>query len=152
MWASDHRPIIVSFAMEKEDSRKGRFFFDKRMLSREGFVDRVRSSWEGRSGDRSCTMKLIGRCRRRIMSWKKNTDLNSRNKIVRLKAALEAGVSKTTPSYDNMKKIKQELAEALREEELFWNRNVENSGFEREIETLSIFTTVLKEKECRTEY
>lgn len=122
MWASDHRPIIVSFALEKEVSKKGRFFFDKRMLSREGFEDLVRSSWEGRSGERSCTMERIGRCRRRIMGWKKNNDLNSRNKIVRLKAALEAEVSKMNPSYDNMKKIKQELAEALREEELFWRQ------------------------------
>ncbi|KAG2332083.1 hypothetical protein Bca52824_003263 [Brassica carinata] len=95
MWASDHRPIRVSFALEKEDSRKGRFFFDKRMLSREGFEDLVRSSWEGRPEDRSCTMERIGRCRRRIMSWKKNADMNSRNKIIRLKAALEAEVSKS---------------------------------------------------------
>ncbi|KAG2310142.1 hypothetical protein Bca52824_021699 [Brassica carinata] len=120
-WFSLFPKSNMDFALEKEDS-KGRFFFDKRMLSREGFEDLVRSSWEGRPEDRSCTMERIGRCRRRIMSWKKNADMNSRNKIIRLKAALEAEVSKASPSYNNMKKIKQELAEALREEELFWRQ------------------------------
>ncbi|KAH0883486.1 hypothetical protein HID58_059582 [Brassica napus] len=56
---------------------------------RDGFEDMVRRSWEGKSGDRSSTMDRIGWCRRRIMNWKRNADLNSRNKIVRLKAALE---------------------------------------------------------------
>ncbi|KAL0711802.1 hypothetical protein Bca4012_018780 [Brassica carinata] len=121
LWASDHRPIRINFALEKEDSRKGRFFFDKRMLSREGFEDMVRLSWAGKTGDRSL-MERIGRCRRRIMNWKKHSDLNSRDKIVRLKGMLETEVSKISPSYEKMKKIKQELAEALREEELFWRQ------------------------------
>ncbi|KAG2331652.1 hypothetical protein Bca52824_002832 [Brassica carinata] len=94
LWASDHRPIRINFALEKEDSRKGRFFFDKRMLSREGFEDMVRLSWAGKTGDRSNTMERIGRCRRRIMNWKKHSDLNSRDKIVRLKGMLETEVSK----------------------------------------------------------
>ncbi|KAF3588406.1 hypothetical protein F2Q69_00029622 [Brassica cretica] len=68
LWASDHRPIRICFALEKVDSRKRRFFFDKRMLCREGFEDLVRSSWEGKSGDRSSTMERIGRCHRRIMN------------------------------------------------------------------------------------
>ena len=68
MWASDHRPIRISFALENDTSRKGRFFFDKRMLSRDGFEDIVRRSWEGKSDDRSSTMERIGRCRRKIMS------------------------------------------------------------------------------------
>ena len=70
LWASDHRPIFIGFALEKEDVRKGRFFFDKRMLSREVFEDLVRKSWEGKAGDRSCTTDRIRRCRRKIMNWK----------------------------------------------------------------------------------
>lgn len=68
LWVSDHRPIRICFSLEKVDSRKRRFFFDKRLLCREGFEDLVRSSWEGKSGDRSSTMERIGRCHRRIMN------------------------------------------------------------------------------------
>lgn len=46
LWASDHRPIRVCFSLERDNPMKGRFFFDKRMLSREGFEDIVRLSWE----------------------------------------------------------------------------------------------------------
>lgn len=35
---------------------------------------------------------------------------------------METEVSKVSPSYERMKEIKQELAEALREEELFWRQ------------------------------
>lgn len=56
------------------------------------------------------------------MRWKKTADLNSRDKITRLKVALEVEVAEHQPSFDTMKKLKQELAEALREEELFWRQ------------------------------
>lgn len=56
------------------------------------------------------------------MSWKKSSGLNSRDKITRLQEALETEISKTNPSFDLMKKLKFDLAEALREEELFWRQ------------------------------
>lgn len=59
LWASDHRPIRICFALENNNHSKRRFFFDKRMLSREGFEDLVRSSWEGNAGDGNCTMDRI---------------------------------------------------------------------------------------------
>lgn len=99
---------------------KGKFIFDKRMLSREGYEDLVRLSWEGGPGDHSCTMEKIQRCRRKIMTWKRNSDMNSKDKITRLRAALEMEVAKLNPSSDLMKQLKMELAGALREEELFW--------------------------------
>lgn len=82
----------------------------------------MRQSWEGRSGERNKTVDRIKRCRQRIMNWKKHSDLNSRERITRLKAALEVEVSKRSPSFTVMNSLKQELAEALREEELFWTQ------------------------------
>lgn len=38
MWASDHRPLRISFSLEISEHNKGRFYFDKRMLQREGFI------------------------------------------------------------------------------------------------------------------
>lgn len=92
------------------------------MISREGFEDLVRQSWEGKKGDHNRTVDRIRRCRQKIMDWKKNSDLNSREKITRLRAKLEAEVSKRSPSFTVMNALKHELAEALREEELFWRQ------------------------------
>lgn len=61
LWASDHRAIVISFAAENEATNKRRFLFDKRMISREGFEDLVRDSWEARSGTQNKTMTgLVG--------------------------------------------------------------------------------------------
>lgn len=42
MWASDHQPIIMRFALEFEDPGQGHFYFDKRMLNREGIEEIVK--------------------------------------------------------------------------------------------------------------
>ena len=119
LWASNHHPIRICFALERDDPTRSRFFFDKRLLSRKGFEDLVRRSWEGDSETHSCTMDRIVRCRRKIMELKKRANLNSRHKIVRLRTLLEQEVAKISPAYRLMQKLKQELAAALREEELF---------------------------------
>ena len=59
LWASDHRPIRVCFALERDSPTKSRFQFDKRMLSREGFEDLVRLSLEGKYGESVKTMDHI---------------------------------------------------------------------------------------------
>lgn len=64
-------------------------------------------------------MERINRCRSTMMNWKKSADMNARDKITRLRAALKVEVAKLSPFYDRMK---QELSEALREEELFWRQ------------------------------
>ncbi|KAH0928925.1 hypothetical protein HID58_014652 [Brassica napus] len=48
--------------------------------------------WDGDANDHCSTMDRIKRCRRKIMEWKKRANLNSRDKIVRLRAALEKEV------------------------------------------------------------
>ncbi|KAF2548280.1 hypothetical protein F2Q70_00022416 [Brassica cretica] len=53
------------------------------------FEDLVRLRWEGKARERNRTMDLIGRCRMKIMNWRKHSDLNSRDKITRLKSSLE---------------------------------------------------------------
>ncbi|KAL0866109.1 hypothetical protein Bca101_045227 [Brassica carinata] len=130
---------------KKEDSRKGRFFFDKRMLSREGFEDLVRSSWEGRPEDRSCTMERIGRCRRRIMSWKKNADMNSRNKIIRLKAALEAELWKARNAfcYESVSPDPSLILRRAMEDAAVW-LNLHNQLPKAEFDSLSLGPAIEK--------
>ncbi|KAH0873667.1 LOW QUALITY PROTEIN: hypothetical protein HID58_071029 [Brassica napus] len=67
LWASDHRPIRVCFALERDSPTKSRFQFDKRMLSREGFEDLVRLSWEGKYGESVKKMDHIRRCHRNVL-------------------------------------------------------------------------------------
>lgn len=42
LWAFDHRPIRTSFALESDGTINGRFYFDKRMVKKEGFEEVVR--------------------------------------------------------------------------------------------------------------
>lgn len=100
---------------------KGVSSFDKRMISRKGFQDFVRQNWKGKRGEQCRTMDRIRRCRG-IMNWKNYSDLNSRDKFTRLKATLQVEVSKRYPSNELMSRLKQELAEALREEDSFWRQ------------------------------
>lgn len=67
-------------------------------------------------------MDRINRCRRGILRWKKQADLNSRDKISRFRTALERELTKRNPSFHLMSKLKQELAAAYKEEELFWRQ------------------------------
>lgn len=122
MYASDHRPIRICFTHERTGAHNKRFFFDKRMTTREGFEEVVKQSWGGVNGDKSTIMERIIRCKQRITRWKKRTDMNSRDKITRLKALLEKEVSKTCPSNRVMQRLKHELAFAYREEETYWRQ------------------------------
>lgn len=67
-------------------------------------------------------MGRINRCRRGILRWRKKADLNSRDKIIRLKFSLEHELAKVYPSFPLMSKLKNDLAVAYKEEELFWRQ------------------------------
>ena len=40
-WSSDHRPLKICFSLETENVRRGRFFFDRRMLGKDGIEEAV---------------------------------------------------------------------------------------------------------------
>lgn len=113
LWASDQFPIRICFAMERDDPKRNRFFFDKRYLNKNGIEELIKESWGTKEFDQSNTMELIGRCRKKIMKWKRYS---------RLKDDLEKEVAKVYPSYNRMKKLKLDLAEALKEEETYWRQ------------------------------
>lgn len=119
MWASDHRPIRICFALERDDPKRNRFFFDKRYLNKAGIEELIKESCGTEGFDQSNTMERIGRCRKKIMKWKRYSDANSRNRISWLRDDLEKEVAKVYPSYSRMKKLKLDLAAALLEEELY---------------------------------
>lgn len=122
LWASDHGPIKTCFALEGEAQGRGRFYFDKRMVKKEGFEEVVHRGWCMSSESELSVMDRIFNCRREISKWKKVSDLNSKDKIVRLQALLEKEVAKIAPDYCTMQSLKRELSEAYREEEVFWRQ------------------------------
>ncbi|WZZ27085.1 hypothetical protein YC2023_010486 [Brassica napus] len=91
MCASDHIPIRICFALERADPTRGRFFIDKRI----GLEEVIKDYWRSRYELQKNIMDMINRCRRWVLRWKKHADLNSRNKITRLKTALEQRVTHT---------------------------------------------------------
>lgn len=106
MWASDHKPIRTCFALEGEEPGKGRFYFDKRMTKKEDFEEVVCRGWCGSNSEVVRVMNRIINCHRAIARWKKSSDINSRDKIVRLQAALEKEIAKAFPDYRQMQRLK----------------------------------------------
>ena len=90
------------------------------MMKRKGFEAILKQSWGINTEDTSNTMARIIRCKLGIKRWKRQADLNSRKRINRLKVLLEREVSKTYPCNQVMKRLKQDLASANREEEIYW--------------------------------
>ncbi|KAF3600112.1 hypothetical protein F2Q69_00037295 [Brassica cretica] len=73
MWASDHRPLLISFSLENDDSSRGRFYFDKRMVGKAGFEEAVRRGWQG--SDSSADIGILERiasCTKEMAKWKKS--------------------------------------------------------------------------------
>ncbi|KAF3553723.1 hypothetical protein F2Q69_00011738 [Brassica cretica] len=71
MLSSDHRPIKVCFSYEPENVRRGRFYFDRRMLGKDGIEEAVRRGWAGGGSDVGVDlMERISNCR--TGRWKVN--------------------------------------------------------------------------------
>ncbi|CAD5330779.1 unnamed protein product [Arabidopsis thaliana] len=105
MWASDHRPILITFASEQSVNAKGRFCFDKRWLSKPGIVDVVKRGWCGGQQDIEISLaERIGRCRSELSRWKRSSNTNSEIRMVKLKETLEKEVSKMHPDPNLLKK------------------------------------------------
>lgn len=120
MLASDHRPILIKFALKERDMEYGRFIFDKRLANQKG-CGRDSQTWLGADSLQSDTqlLKRINICRRELFKWKMITTISARIRIKRIKEALEKEISKLTPNWQRMKILKRDLSHAYRDEESF---------------------------------
>ena len=148
MWGSDHRHILIGFVLEQRELKRGRFYLDNRLLHRQGFEEVVAQGW-GNSGDPVCIMDRISKVRRGISRWKKSSDLNSHERILRLKAALEKEVSKLYPIRAVLKRIKKQLAEAYMEEERFWRQKCREEWLREGDRNSKYFHNVVKGKKVK---
>lgn len=74
------------------------------------------------SGGVTSLLERIHNCRRELARWKRSLHMNSKNLIERLTMQLEAEIAKLHPNFRTMARLKGELAEAHRQEELFWRQ------------------------------
>ena len=78
MRASDHRPILISFVREERVTGRGRFVFDKRMLSQAGVADIVKFGWgEDQSEVTTPLVERIRRCRLELSKWNRIMKMGS---------------------------------------------------------------------------
>ena len=121
MYHSDHMPIITCFSFEESQTNKGRFYFDKRMLEKEGVEDTIMQGWL-QGGENASLLDHISTCRKYLARWKRTSDLKSKSKMERLHSEFEHEICQASPNFQTMKHLKLELAEVYQSEERFWRK------------------------------
>ncbi|CAA7016072.1 unnamed protein product [Microthlaspi erraticum] len=88
----------------------------------------VVAAWNKRSGmvEFSVSERLRA-CRKSLSRWKKENDLNSRDKISQIEVALEKEQSVHYPNGYVVMGLKRDLVKAYREEEVFWRQKSRES-------------------------
>lgn len=150
MDGSDHRPFRIGFALESDEACKGRFFFDNRLVGKEGVEDAVRTGWcRDMSGRQVSILERIASCRKELSKWKKRNTSNARVNIQRLQVELDKEVGKTFPNMDLMRKIKIELGNAYREEERFWRQKCREHWLREGDKNTSYFHNCVKGRKAK---
>lgn len=76
---SDHRSVLVNL-MSSQDTYRGQFRFDKRILHKPLVKETILAAWNGYS--KSATVAdMIRSYRRALSKWKKTNNMNSQDKI-----------------------------------------------------------------------
>ncbi|KAL0815981.1 hypothetical protein Bca101_072425 [Brassica carinata] len=119
---SDHRPVLINF-IEAQESYRGSFKFDRRLLEIEGIKDNVINAWDfgGNNGVATVSSRLRA-CRKVLSGLKKQVNMNSRDRIQQAEVALEREQSSNQPSVEHINVLKRELVRAYRDEEIYWRQ------------------------------
>ncbi|KAL1192903.1 hypothetical protein V5N11_007112 [Cardamine amara subsp. amara] len=117
---SDYRPLFLRFTNENM-SHQGRFMFDKRWAAKPETLEIIKKGWniEDRDGSTSI-LDRIANCLRGLSRWKRTNVSNSKTKIKIFREQLEKEGTKQFPNLSQPKMWRWELADAYREEELYW--------------------------------
>ena len=117
---SDHRPVLIKL-IEPQESYRGCFRFDRRLLDLDGIKDSVTNAWHVADGSRMGTVSSrLKACRKALSALKKRSDMNSRERIRQLEFDLEQQQSSHDPSVYQIHALKRDLVKAYRDEEIYW--------------------------------
>lgn len=106
---SDHRPVMVHLMGSQNTS--------------------IGKAWQRNNGHGIVSiMGRLGRCRKALSMWKKNSNLNSMERLQRLHNELEVESSLRYPCFEYMRELKIEIAKKFREEEVFCTKRAKTKG------------------------
>ena len=119
---SDHRPVLIKLTAS-QDSYRGSFKFDRRMLHKPLVQEAIHQAWNQRRHDQDVYVSIrLSFCRKALSKWKKNNQANSKERITKLHDELEVEQSAMDPCSTRINLIRCDLLKAYRDEENYWKQ------------------------------
>ncbi|KAL0685251.1 hypothetical protein Bca4012_052099 [Brassica carinata] len=148
---SDHRPVLVKL-ISSQESYKGSFRFDKRMLHKPLVREAINNAWNSnlQSTNNSVASRLR-LCRKALSKWKKENQLNSKDMISKLQADLEDEESLISPSFGRMDFLKRSLVRPYKDEENFWKQKNKDVWILHGDSNTKVFHEAVKASRSRNE-
>lgn len=116
---SDHRPLLTYFNADKT-KRRGLFRFNRALTEQEEVTEVVEKAWN--SSPLDSVIGKLNNCRRNIIQWAKEKQIQSNKGIKQNQDALEIALSSPNPDTQRIEKLNTELRQAYLAEEQFWQK------------------------------
>ncbi|KAG7579243.1 Ribonuclease H domain [Arabidopsis thaliana x Arabidopsis arenosa] len=117
---SDHRPLITYFSL-KQKRRKGIFRYDRRLRDNKEISQIIIQNWQPDNQEEEVESKL-GRCRRAIITWSREANVNSKKQIEEARSRLDLAMSNPLSTSLQIASINNDLKAAYKKEEEFWKQ------------------------------
>lgn len=89
----------------------------------------ITDTWKKRAHSRVISVvERLRNCRKGLSKWKKNHNMNARDRLHQLELNLEEEQSVSFPCIQRLMDLKRELVKAYIEDELFGNKKIHISG------------------------